>query len=172
MNGGSFKASIESAQTVDRQKEVSLPPGYQMPTAKWLRWYDNSDCDKCGKKGHPPKYCGDPGARNRPFKPRACTPGTRHPDSNAKRCPQFKSPSHKREFNKKVHNLLLEATSEKDHELFAHLADEDDGEEPEMYANVVDEQDEDVGEDGVDEEVAAAMAFAAVGLDSLNWKAA
>jgi hypothetical protein len=40
MNGGSFKASIESAQTVDRQKEVSLPPGNNNVTEilKYVTW--------------------------------------------------------------------------------------------------------------------------------------
>ncbi len=89
----------------------------------------------------------------------------------------FKSPTHCCEFNQKVHNLLLEAVSEKDHILFAHLAgDEEESHdvEPDMYANVVDcdgDAVEDTGDFG-DEEDSAAMAFAVLGLASLNWKAA
>ena len=76
-----------------------------------------------------------------------------------------------------MHNLLLEAVSEKDHKLFAHLAgdvEESHDVEPDMYANVADcdgDMVEDTGDFG-DEEDSAAMAFAALGLDSLNWKAA
>ena len=53
--------------------------------------------------------------------------------------PEFKSPTHNCEFNKKVHNLLLEAVSEKDHKFFANSAgdvEEANDFKPEMYANV------------------------------------
>ena len=76
-----------------------------------------------------------------------------------------------------MHNLLLEAVSEKDHKLLAHLAgdvEESHDVEPDMYANVADcdgDAVEDTGDFG-DEEDSAAMAFVALCLDSLNWKVA
>ena len=69
--------------------------------------------------------------------------------------PEFIFPTHCCEFNNKVHILLLKAVSEKDHKLFAHLADsveEVNDVEPEMYANVSDSKGDIVEDTSVFEE--------------------
>lgn len=76
-----------------------------------------------------------------------------------------------------MHNFLLEAVSKKDQNFFAHLAgdvEEADDVEPEMYANVAGsngDKDEDTNE-FENEKDSAAIAFAEMGLESLNWNAA
>ena len=63
-SGAQNKASVFRAS--DRPR---LPPSSssnrRMSREEWLQWYDNSRCSKCGKNGHPDKFCGDPGARSR-----------------------------------------------------------------------------------------------------------
>lgn len=179
VDSGGFKAAAANFQRPAPQRpapQAQLQDGLVPPTPRWQQWYDSSTCAKCGKKGHPTKYCGDVGARNRPYRPRV-RPADQQQERRrvGARQPSFKSSSHKRDFTKKVHNLLLEAVDEKDHELFAHLAGEEDtdDQEPEMYANLAGEEDElDAGNGNDGDDDAAALAFAAMGLGSLNWKAA
>lgn len=165
------------------------------PNPRWQEWFDRSFCPDCNKYGHPQKYCKDQGARNRPYRPNSKRPpsnnrsnpqpwnrrtANQNPPVNGNgprqnRTPHFKTS--KKDFNKAVHKLWMEHVEERDHDLVAHLADVDSEEaepEPEMYANIADDEgdygndngnrnDEDEDEGGVYE------ALAAAGLQSLNW---
>jgi hypothetical protein len=76
-----------------------------------------------------------------------------------------------------VHIAWLECVEAEDHELFAHLAGDDDtAEEPEMFVNIAGDADDDETGDnnfgGDDDKEGIFKALAVAGLDSLNWKAA
>ena len=90
--------------------------------------------------------------------------------------PEFKSPTHNCEFNKKVHNLLLEAVSEKDHKFFANSAgdvEEANDFKPEMYANVTDCDGDAVEDTSEFKEVEdSTTMFFGTGFGLVNWKVA
>jgi hypothetical protein len=160
---------------------TQLQPGQQLrkPNPTWQAWFDRQRCDKCGSN-HPTKHHDDPGIRDREW---VFTPNNnnRRFSNNRSSRPQQRTPRFKpggrKDFQKKVHNAWLECVEAEDHELFAHLAGDDDtAEEPEMFANVAgDADDDETGDnnfDGDDDEEGIFKALAVAGLDSLNWKAA
>ena len=166
-----------------------------MSREEWLRWFDSSVCETCGRN-HPTKFHGDTGARGRTkeewralWKDRkaGAKRGGAHRGSGARPPPQFRSAAAKSTFTKKVNKAMLEAVTDEDREFYAHLANDDTvpddtetaeapGEDMDMFAalagdgfdgNTPDDVDEE-GVDGIEGDQAQALAIQS--LDSLlNW---
>lgn len=90
------------------------------------------------------------------------------------RNPRFKSANGEREFKKRIYNAYVDLVEEEDHDLLAHFAgNDDDDNEPEMFANLAGEDDASEGdaepESTVEDEESVARAYAIAGLQSLNW---
>ena len=173
-------------QARSSNRPVDLKPrsdGLVPPNPKWQAWWDRSTCDLCGGK-HPTRYCHDQGARNRYWDPtkKNSFSRTARQDARSRARPaqgfkgrQIKSPENRKKFEKRVHNTWLELSEPID-EMEANVAMDGEGneqvdEEPDMYVNLADNEDdgadEETADDG-DDDVAMARALAAMGLGSLN----
>ena len=130
----------------------------KMSREQWLDWYDKSRCSKCGRDGHPEKFCGDPGARDRTrdewralWRRRAAEKkNSGSPRKFSRPSPRFKSAKAKTRFEKLVNKALLETVRDEDKEFFANLAEDDDCssvQEEELMAALAGEDEE--AEDGL-----------------------
>ena len=177
LTAGGFKASTtDTSLETPRHQE-----GLAQPNPEWQAWWDRCVCDICGNP-HPTKYHHDQGARNRPYRPnhrgnpsRSArppsnrTPSNRTPQTpNAKALPQFKSAGDKEKYNQVVHKAMIDYCLPcGDSDLSANIAagtNNNDDNEPDMYANVAREaegDDDDDDEEVREKEMANALALMA-----------
>jgi hypothetical protein len=162
---GAFKTELaQKAEVTGSNGKGRLP---------WTEWWDSQVCKvkNCGGK-HPTSYHNNLDARDRqqpaPASNRARTfrkltgnTGNHQPSKQNQRTPRFKNKDSEKSFRQKVYNVVLESFVDEDHELFAHLAGEEEDEAG--FESAVEE----VEMDEADTEV---MANAAISLDQLlNW---
>jgi hypothetical protein len=188
--GTANKASSFTASS-SRLPSSSVPYVRGMSRADWLRWFDaHKNCLRCGKDGHPPKYCGDAGARDRTKEEwraiwkkdkdsrqgggkRQGRPAGPRPN------PRFRSAEAKSNFKKTVVKAYLNSVRDEDREYLAHMAadlggeDVDDGEEEQIYAALAGDEDATAVDEDVttqDDDEDEAHALAALSIDQLlNW---
>ena len=159
---GGFKAEE------DRDSSSLHRDGFVQPRPEWQAWWDSCTCKHCGKP-HPTKYHNDQGARNRPYRPthRGTPPKTaRSPSNSDSKLPGFKSPADKKKYNETVHKAMLDycLPCDESHPTVNVAAEEDDA-EPDMFANVAEEDDKDDHDD--DKEMEKAIALANMALHNL-----
>jgi hypothetical protein len=181
-----FKADLSSgSRPINSRVPISRTPRKPFNREEWLDWYDNSVCSICGKKGHPDKHHGDPGARDRSkegwqklWKQRKLDAKSGPRRNLSRPAPRFKSSGDRNQFVKKMRSLLVEHADDADkQELMAHFSANDGGydleEEPEgdeeLIAAVADMS---VDEDAAVEETHEATgdeahALAALSMDKL-----
>jgi hypothetical protein len=176
-SGASHKASAFKATAL-----VTATTKQQGGRKSFAEWWDEQICEvpNCGGK-HPTKWHNDLGRRDRPNPSQRLgsnrrdriqgRDGNRRQNSlpantNSRgRNPRFKSPQAKNRFRQQVHQAALENFEEEDHDIFAHLAGNDDVDEDDVIEDAGD-----AAEAEVENEDADLQANAAISLDQLlNW---
>jgi hypothetical protein len=175
-----FKASLmtaagsEVANAVEKSDKLSF-----------TEWFDKQICAKkyCGGR-HPTNYHNNLEARDRPRQERgrprqsqdrygrsnsfsrngrsgngrSRDRNDRRVDQSVSRQPQFKDEGSKQRFKKKVYQAAMEEFKSSSHDLFAHLAADDDSDSDE-YEDAVDKMDGDGGADESTEYLNAAISL-------------